>query len=110
VLGIAQVVDQTAGATEAGDTATLEASPKEAEILALGATMGTLSLSLHGEDPGVHPELGNSYTSDLNTSYASADLIGRLLKGESLLPATAGDQDLIKVFRGTEEFRVWLRR
>ncbi len=51
VLAIDQRIDDTTGEIAVGRTATLEVTPKEAEMLALAQTIGTLSLVLNGVTP-----------------------------------------------------------
>ena len=78
VLAIDQTLDNNSGAAKVGKNATLEVSPKQAERVALGLDMGTLSLSLRSlgrqeadltaaarPRGGVHSDAGN-----VNRSYA----------------------------------------
>ncbi len=103
VLAIAQVVDQASGQPTVGDTATLEVTPKQAEILALGAQMGVLSLVLRGVHPGEYPEIGDSYTSDLGVSLGNADIIARAMRGGlSQVRTGGGGQSAVKFYRGAE--------
>ena len=75
VLALEQTVDNTTGKPVIGHTATLEVAPREAEVLALAASMGTVSLSLRGAVPGSPGTIGATYTSDLGISLAASDLL-----------------------------------
>lgn len=76
LLAIEQTVDPVTGKPVAGQTATLEVMPKQAETLALGASMGALTLTLRsvpsietvadGEEP---------FTSDLYISEATVEFV-----------------------------------
>jgi Flp pilus assembly protein CpaB len=46
LLAIEQIVDASTGKPKVGQTVTIEVAPREAEIVALAASMGELSLSL----------------------------------------------------------------
>ena len=75
VLAVEQTIDTTTGKPVVGQTATLEVAPREAEVLALAARMGTVTLSLRGKEPGIPAGIGVTYTSDLGISIAEADLV-----------------------------------
>jgi len=76
LLAIEQTVDAATGKPVTGQTATLEVMPKQAEALALGASMGALVLALRsvpsveavadGEEP---------FTSDLYISEATVEFV-----------------------------------
>jgi len=84
VLGIDQTVENTQGEPLVAKTATLEVDPKQAEKIAIGLEMGSLSLSLHslareqdpfsqvaraiGADP-VEAAPARSYTMDYDVYY-----------------------------------------
>ncbi|MDX9861526.1 MAG: Flp pilus assembly protein CpaB [Rhodospirillales bacterium] len=84
VLGVDQAVENTKGEPVVAKTATLEVDPKQAEKIAIGLEMGSLSLSLHslareqdpfsqiaraiGADP-VEPTSARSYTMDHDVYY-----------------------------------------
>jgi hypothetical protein len=60
-------------------------------------TMGTLSLTLRGADPGEHPDIGVLYTSDLGVSNAAADLVNRARQaGRQARPAVAPKTPLVR--------------
>jgi pilus assembly protein CpaB len=68
VLAIGQLIEAREGKKLAeGNTATLELTPRQAELLALANSMGEISLSLRsiadmqaGQDPGVQEKRGNN--------------------------------------------------
>lgn len=100
-------VDQDTKKTDAkiGKTVTLEASPREAETLALASKMGVLSLALRplGDDRPAHPagELNRSVT-DIRTS----GVLRELLKGEN----NAGSAtQVVRVYTGTRVDNVEVR-
>jgi pilus assembly protein CpaB len=76
LLAIEQTMDPATGKPVAGQTATLEVTPRQAEALALGSSMGALSLalratpSLEARRPGEEP-----FTSDLFISEATVDFL-----------------------------------
>lgn len=95
VLAIDQTVDNKKGQAAVAKTATLEVNPKQAEKVALGLEMGTLSLSLHSlarkQDPfsvaarkaGADPTEtapAHSYTMDNDIFYMRNDLLAALGK------------------------------
>lgn len=76
LLAIEQTVDPATGQPVAGQTATVEVTSRQAEALALGSSMGTLTLalrsvpSLAARDPG-----GEPFTSDLYISEATVEFL-----------------------------------
>jgi pilus assembly protein CpaB len=70
VIAIDRTYDREAGTWRLGETATVEVSLKQAEILATAQSMGDLSLALRGATPG--DRLGAiPYTSDFEVSQAA---------------------------------------
>lgn len=76
LLAIEQTVDLATGKPVAGQTATLEVMPKQAEALALGASMGALTLTLRSV-PSVEmvADGEESFTSDLYISEATVEFV-----------------------------------
>ena len=70
VLAIDQSADDLEGAILVGQTATLEVTPKHAEILSVAGAMGSLSLALRSLTPGNIADSGSTFTSDLDVSAA----------------------------------------
>ncbi|MFQ5959221.1 MAG: Flp pilus assembly protein CpaB [Alphaproteobacteria bacterium] len=68
VLAIDQSADDLEGTTLVGQTATVEVTPKQAEILSVASAMGTLSLALRSLSPGNIAASGTPFTSDLEVS------------------------------------------
>jgi pilus assembly protein CpaB len=108
VLAIDQNLDNS-GAAKVGKNATLEVSPKQAERVALGLDMGTLSLSLRslgrqeadlaaaGPRGGVHSDAGNvnrSYARDTDVLFMIGDPLG--------LPPPLALRRKVTVMRGSE--------
>ena len=76
ILALEQSVDPASGKPQVGQTATFEVSPRQAETLALAASMGQLSVSLRSVPSGVARVAGEEiYTSDLSISNAVADFL-----------------------------------
>jgi pilus assembly protein CpaB len=78
---------------QVGGTATLEVTPKEAEMLTVARVMGTMSLVLRSLTPGDVAERDQPYTSDLEVSRsisrnAMPDSIQVLGAGRDLEPGT----------------------
>jgi pilus assembly protein CpaB len=110
VLAIDQMLDNDSGAAKVGKTATLEVSPKQAERVALGLDMGTLSLSLRSlgrqeadltaparQRGGVHTDAGNlnrSYARDTDVLFMIGDPLG--------LPPPLALRRKVTVMRGSE--------
>jgi pilus assembly protein CpaB len=113
VLAIDQTLDNS-GAAKVGKTATLEVSPKQAERVALGLDMGTLSLSLRSlgrqeaeltaaarQPGGVHTDAGNvnrSYARDTDVLFMIGDPLG--------LPPPLALRRKVTVMRGSESKEV----
>jgi pilus assembly protein CpaB len=111
VLAIDQALDNDSGAAKVGKTATLEVSPKQAERVALGLDMGTLSLSLGRQEAdlmaparqrgGVHGDAGNlnrSYARDTDVLFMIGDTLG--------LPPPLALRRKVTVMRGSESKEV----
>ena len=80
VLAIDQTVDDIDDTAQVSETATLETSPKQAEMVAVASSMGKLSLSLRSLSPGpADAYFGSSFTSDREVSQA---LGGRFAEAE----------------------------
>lgn len=76
LLAIEQTIDPATGKPVAGQTATLEVTPRQAEALALGSSMGTLSLALRSVPSAPRRETGEEpFTSDLYISEATVDFV-----------------------------------
>ena len=79
LLAIEQIVDPNTSKPRAGETVTLEVTPNQAEIVALAASMGQLSLSLRsvpaGEDAADNDIQQISTASDLGISPAMSDFL-----------------------------------
>jgi len=77
LLAIEQVIDASTGKPQVGGTVTLEVAPNEAEVVALAASMGDLSLSLRSvpaDDSGDDGNLQEAHaTSDIEASQALLD-------------------------------------
>jgi pilus assembly protein CpaB len=76
LLAIEQIIDAATGKPQVGTTVTLEVSPREAEIVALAASMGDLSLSLRSvpaDDGSEDSAREMDATSDVQTSQALLD-------------------------------------
>jgi len=77
LLAIEQVIDANTGKPQVGGTVTLEVTPNEAEVVALAASMGDLSLSLQSvpaDDGSSDDNLREAHaTSDIETSQALLD-------------------------------------
>lgn len=96
VLAIDQNIENEKGEVNVAKTATLEATPKQAEMIAIALELGSLSLSLHslareqdrfsrlardiGADPGETTE-ARSYTTDIDVYYMLGDPDGFTIKG-----------------------------
>ncbi|BAE52544.1 Flp pilus assembly protein CpaB [Paramagnetospirillum magneticum] len=84
------------GAPIQGKTATLEVTPKQAEILTVAGMMGTLQLSLRpqrGEDGAAKPAMGEvlDFTADLEAGKVLQAVVGFKPKAErSAAPAPTG--------------------
>ena len=96
VLAVDQNIENEKGEVNVAKTATLEATPKQAEMIAIALEMGSISLSLHslareqdrfarlardiGADPGEKTE-ARSYTSDFDVYYMLGDPDGIVRRG-----------------------------
>ncbi len=75
VLAIDQSTDEFEDSAQVSETATLETSPKQAEMVAVAGSMGKLSLSLRSLSPGpADTFFGGSFTSDRDVSQALGGL------------------------------------
>ena len=71
VLAIDQNTNDFEDSAQVSETATLETSPKQAEMVAVAGSMGKLSLSLRSLSPGpADTFFGGSFTSDRDVSLA----------------------------------------
>lgn len=109
VLAIDQAVENKKGEPAVAKTATIEVDPKQAEKVAIGLEMGSLSLSLHslarehdpfsaiardvGADP-VEPAATRSYTMDYDVYYMRNDLLAARGKKKA--------KQQVNVLRGSE--------
>lgn len=109
VLAIDQAVENKKGEPAVGKTATLEVDPKQAEKVAIGLEMGSLSLSLHslareqdpfseaarsvGADP-VESAKARSYTMDYDVYYMRDDVLAARGKKKA--------KQQVQVLRGSE--------
>lgn len=75
VLAIEQQVDESTGKPTLGATATLEVTPKQAEMVFVAVSMGALSLTLKGARGDSKPPSGRPFTSDLEVSRAAWEFI-----------------------------------
>jgi Flp pilus assembly protein CpaB len=76
VLSLEQTIDEQTGKPVLGQTATVEATPKQAETLALAKEMGKLTLILRGG--GAEPAEAESkrpFTTDLSVSRGTVDFL-----------------------------------
>ena len=111
VIAVDQKVERQNGEVALAKTATLEVSPKQAEMIALGLEMGSLSLSLHSlareqdrfsvvaREVGADPEesaLSRSYTMDVEVMY-----MHDALKRAPGAPATERKRQ-VNILRGQE--------
>jgi pilus assembly protein CpaB len=110
VLAIDQTLDNDSGAAKVGKNATLEVSPKQAEKVALGLDMGSLSLSLRSlgrqeadvsgmarQGGGVHTDAADakrSYARDTDVLFMIGDPLG--------LPPPLALRRKVTVMRGSE--------
>ena len=107
VLAIEQTVDESSGKPVVGQTATVEVPPKQAEALALGASMGTLSLALRGGRPDTIGGKGKAFTSDFEISEATTSLVLRtepIYAGKSV--HDGGKSRAIRVYRSVQSTNV----
>jgi pilus assembly protein CpaB len=86
LLAVEQVVDPKSGKPKIGETITLEVTPQQAEIVALAASMGALSLSVRSVPAG-EPDLDRIVSSDLGVSQALLDHV---------ILGTKRDPDLVR--------------
>ncbi len=99
ILAIDQSADDLEGATLVGQTATLEVTPQQAEILSVAGAMGSLSLSLRSLTPGETVVSRSAFTSDLDVSAA----LGGGRKTEQPLATTESPAfSTVKVYRATD--------
>jgi pilus assembly protein CpaB len=92
LLAIEQTVDPATGKPVAGQTATLEVTGRQAEALALGSSMGALTLALRSV-PSVeaHQAGEEPFTSDLFISEATVDFVA---SGTANAPQLVGRRGL----------------
>lgn len=124
LLALEQTVDPQTGRPQQGQSATLEVTARQAESLALGASMGSLSLSLRSEEAQDAGGTGDGrlpFTSDLATSQALTDFLtyGTLgapelqnrpdaaFRDTAALPGQAGGpRTTVRVYRAGEQTEV----
>jgi pilus assembly protein CpaB len=107
VIAIDQKTDTKAGETVLAQTATLEVSPKESEIIALASEMGKLTLSLRSLTPApgevkedVDQSFGDSPNTPLTATYTLDADISPLLRNP-FKTRTKLDVGQITILRGT---------
>lgn len=99
ILAIEQTIDESSGKPIVGKTATVEVAPKDAEAIALGASMGTLTLALRGERPDSVSRKGQNFTSDVEISEATTSLILRTEPIYAGRSQHGGKSSAVKVYR-----------
>ncbi len=77
VIAIEQTIDESSGKPVVGNTATVEVTPKQAETLALGISIGKLSLALHSATPATEMVETEPFTSDVEISDATTNFLYR---------------------------------
>jgi pilus assembly protein CpaB len=107
VIGIDQKLDTKAGETVLAQTATLEVTPKESEIIALAGEMGKLTLSLRSLTPApgeikedVDQPFGDSPNTPAAATYTVDADISPLLRNP-FKTTTKLETDQITILRGT---------
>jgi len=104
VLSLEQTIDENTGKPVLGQTATVEVTPKQAEMLAVSKEMGKLTLALRGA--GQEPEQAKgrrSFTTDLTVSSATVDFILNGTRNAPELRRTdrgdRGESGAVKLYR-----------
>jgi pilus assembly protein CpaB len=106
ILAIKQTVDTSSGQPVAARTATLEVNPEKAQILAVAAKMGKLSLSLRGN--GSEAETNIPYSTDVGVSGQLAEWVGGAPKRSPapapvvVQAAPAESKAVVKVYKGAQ--------
>lgn len=107
IIAMDQRLDARAGeAPQVAKTATLEVTPKQAEIIMLAAEMGKLSLALRSLQEAADPDGTQARGQDNEPSFTRDSNVSRLLTGPSA-PAAAAAPDgsntgtTITILRGT---------
>lgn len=100
VLSLEQTVDENTGKPVLGQTATVEVTPKQAEMLAVSKEMGKLTLALRGmgEDPE-QPKVRRNFTTDLGVSSATVDFILNGTRNAPELRRTDRESGAVKLYR-----------
>lgn len=106
VIAMDQKADFTPGdKPEVAKNATLELTPKQAEIVTLGIKMGELSLALRSlqDDDDERGERGDDATAELGFSFTHDTQVSRLIKDPTVSdkPADAAPRQTVFVLRGT---------
>lgn len=91
LLAIEQVVDANTGKPKVGQTVTVEVAPREAEIVALAASMGSLSLSLRSV-----PAADISSSGEAENAGAVSDIGVSPAPMDQLILGTRRDPDLLR--------------
>lgn len=101
--------DQDTKKTEAkiGKTVTLEASPREVEVLTLASKMGTLSLALRplGDDSPAHP-LVDGKPAHTTTDIRVSGVMREIMKGEN---NSGSSSQVVRVYSGARVDNVEVR-
>jgi pilus assembly protein CpaB len=107
VIGIDQKLDTKAGETVLAQTATLEVTPKESEIIALAGEMGKLTLSLRSLTPApgevkedADQPFGDSPNTPVAVTYTLDAEVSPLLRNP-FKTRTKVETDQITILRGT---------
>lgn len=113
VLAIDQVADDSQEGAIVAKAATLEVGPEDAQKIALGSTVGSLSLSLRNLTPGdEESERSEAFESrtirfqDLGQKQASAPAPRRAPVRRAKAPAPVSSVTTMKVIRGVEASKV----
>jgi len=102
VLAIDQNFKEVEGEASVAKSATLEVSPKQAEVLAVARAMGKLSLTLRSRARDVAEAETGTYTSDVDVSPTLRKIISQLAAEEKRKRSGAGGSG-VRVFRGGTE-------
>ncbi len=77
VIAVSTIINPATGRPISGDTFTLEATPKESQILTLATTVGDLSFTLTGAGDAPYTRSPTPFTADLEISDAIIAMIVR---------------------------------
>ncbi len=81
VVAVSTRIDTSTGRPSSGDTFTLEATPKQSQILTLAPSIGDISFTLTGSGDAPYTRSPTPFTADLEISDA---IIAMLLKAEEV--------------------------